>query len=134
MIESTIDEGADLNAFFHINQLKLRTSSWSSLQSRATICALAWVNLAVARPASVGDANGAEHRRISFVLEQYSIDRSFINSRCLCVARWKEAFDARGTMGDMVVPKVLLEATHEDTLVRTSLNVSRVKQLTLVLY
>ncbi|CAD6581453.1 MAG: hypothetical protein CYPHOPRED_001577 [Cyphobasidiales sp. Tagirdzhanova-0007] len=35
---------------------------------------------------------------------------------CLCVARWKEAFDARGTMGDMVVPKVLLEATHEDTL------------------
>lgn len=36
---------------------------------------------------------------------------------CLCVARWKEAFSARDRLGDKVVPKVLLEATHKDTLV-----------------
>lgn len=31
---------------------------------------------------------------------------------CLCVDRWREAFDARGQEGEGVVPKVDLAATH----------------------
>lgn len=45
--------------------------------------------------------------------------------RCLCVTRWKDAFLARDKLGDQVVPKVLLEATHADTLV-SYLEVSRI--------
>lgn len=36
---------------------------------------------------------------------------------CLCAARWKEAFDVKGRLGDSVVPKVILEATHQAALV-----------------
>ena len=42
---------------------------------------------------------------------------SFKSARCLCVTRWKEAYLARDKLGDKVVPKVILEATHKDTLV-----------------
>lgn len=35
---------------------------------------------------------------------------------CLCVSRWKEAFDARTGDGDRKVPKVVLEATNERAL------------------
>lgn len=42
---------------------------------------------------------------------------------CLCVARWKEAFDAG------VAPPVILEATHELALQTVSLEELRTKQL-----
>jgi uncharacterized protein (DUF2237 family) len=35
---------------------------------------------------------------------------------CLCVNRWKEAFDARTGMDDKKVPKVVLKATNESAL------------------
>ncbi|QIW97553.1 hypothetical protein AMS68_003071 [Peltaster fructicola] len=37
---------------------------------------------------------------------------------CLCVTRWKEAFDARKSdpAGDKIVPKVFLNATNEKAL------------------
>ena len=41
---------------------------------------------------------------------------AMLSPRCLCVTRWKEAFKARDALGDKVVPKVMLEATHQDTL------------------
>lgn len=36
---------------------------------------------------------------------------------CLCVTRWKDAFMAADKLGEKVVPKVILDATHQDTLV-----------------
>jgi uncharacterized protein (DUF2237 family) len=35
---------------------------------------------------------------------------------CLCVNRWREAFEARSGDGDRKVPKVVLEATNERAL------------------
>ncbi|EMD86958.1 hypothetical protein COCC4DRAFT_171808 [Bipolaris maydis ATCC 48331] len=35
---------------------------------------------------------------------------------CLCVSRWKEAFDARTGLDDKKVPKVVLKATNEKAL------------------
>lgn len=35
---------------------------------------------------------------------------------CLCVSRWKEAFDARTGEGDKKVPKIVLKATNERAL------------------
>jgi uncharacterized protein (DUF2237 family) len=35
---------------------------------------------------------------------------------CLCVARWKEAFDARTGEGDRKVPQVVLKATNKRAL------------------
>jgi uncharacterized protein (DUF2237 family) len=35
---------------------------------------------------------------------------------CLCVNRWKEAFDARTGDGDKKVPKIVLKATNERAL------------------
>ena len=35
---------------------------------------------------------------------------------CLCVSRWKEAFDARKSDTDPVVPRVVLKATNERAL------------------
>jgi uncharacterized protein (DUF2237 family) len=35
---------------------------------------------------------------------------------CLCVSRWKEAFDARTGMDDKKVPKIVLKATNERAL------------------
>ena len=35
---------------------------------------------------------------------------------CLCVSRWKEAFDARSGPDDKKVPKVVLKATNEKAL------------------
>ncbi|PSN67218.1 hypothetical protein BS50DRAFT_386014 [Corynespora cassiicola Philippines] len=35
---------------------------------------------------------------------------------CLCVSRWKEAFDARTGDADPKVPKVVLRATNESAL------------------
>eukprot|EP01087_Luapelamoeba_hula_P004875 TRINITY_DN1486_c0_g1_i1.p2 TRINITY_DN1486_c0_g1~~TRINITY_DN1486_c0_g1_i1.p2 ORF type:complete len:107 (+),score=30.89 TRINITY_DN1486_c0_g1_i1:323-643(+) len=35
---------------------------------------------------------------------------------CLCVSRWKEAYDARGEQGEEVVPKVVLRATNKKAL------------------
>lgn len=35
---------------------------------------------------------------------------------CLCVARWKEAFDARSGDDDKKVPKVVLGATNQRAL------------------
>lgn len=35
---------------------------------------------------------------------------------CLCVSRWKEAFDARTGQDDKKVPKVVLKATNEKAL------------------
>ncbi|KAF2735764.1 hypothetical protein EJ04DRAFT_434306, partial [Polyplosphaeria fusca] len=35
---------------------------------------------------------------------------------CLCVSRWKEAFEARAADGDRVVPRVVLGATNERAL------------------
>ena len=35
---------------------------------------------------------------------------------CLCVSRWKEAFDARTGQDDKKVPKVVLKATNETAL------------------
>ncbi|KAL1296590.1 hypothetical protein AAFC00_000086 [Neodothiora populina] len=40
---------------------------------------------------------------------------------CLCVSRWKEAFDARGKEGDKIVPKIFLNATNEKALNKVSL-------------
>ncbi|THX24263.1 hypothetical protein D6D12_07803 [Aureobasidium pullulans] len=40
---------------------------------------------------------------------------------CLCVSRWKEAFDARGKEGDKIVPKIFLNATNEKALDKVSL-------------
>lgn len=40
---------------------------------------------------------------------------------CLCVSRWKEAFDARGEFGDSVVPKIFLNATNESALKKVEL-------------
>lgn len=41
---------------------------------------------------------------------------------CLCVTRWKEAFDARGKEGDQIVPKVFLNATNEKALNKVSMD------------
>lgn len=41
---------------------------------------------------------------------------------CLCVSRWKEAFDARGKEGDKIVPKVFLNATNEKALNKVSMD------------
>jgi len=41
---------------------------------------------------------------------------------CLCASRWQEAYDARKTEGEGIVPKVNLEATHEKTLETISLD------------
>ncbi|KAF1353786.1 hypothetical protein BDV97DRAFT_375679 [Delphinella strobiligena] len=41
---------------------------------------------------------------------------------CLCVTRWKEAFDARGKEGDKIVPKVFLNATNEKALNKVSMD------------
>ncbi|KAI4756094.1 hypothetical protein E4T52_11786 [Aureobasidium sp. EXF-3400] len=52
---------------------------------------------------------------------------------CLCVSRWKEAFDARGKEGDKIVPKyaetspgewrvIFLNATNEKALDKVSLD------------
>jgi uncharacterized protein (DUF2237 family) len=35
---------------------------------------------------------------------------------CLCVNRWKEAFDARTGEGDKKVPKIVMKATNERAL------------------
>lgn len=35
---------------------------------------------------------------------------------CLCVSRWKEAFDARTGLDDKKVPKIVLKATNERAL------------------
>ncbi|KAF2713694.1 hypothetical protein K504DRAFT_370700, partial [Pleomassaria siparia CBS 279.74] len=35
---------------------------------------------------------------------------------CLCVSRWREAFDARKSDDDKVVPRVVLKATNERAL------------------
>ena len=35
---------------------------------------------------------------------------------CLCVGRWKEAFDARTGADDKKVPQVVLKATNEKAL------------------
>lgn len=35
---------------------------------------------------------------------------------CLCVARWKEAFDARSGDDDKKVPKIVLSATNQRAL------------------
>lgn len=35
---------------------------------------------------------------------------------CLCASRWREAFDARKSDEDKIVPKVYLGATHEKAL------------------
>lgn len=40
---------------------------------------------------------------------------------CLCVTRWKEAFDARKSDDDKVVPKVVLGATNEKALGKVGL-------------
>ncbi|CAA9966937.1 hypothetical protein CFE70_010370 [Pyrenophora teres f. teres 0-1] len=40
---------------------------------------------------------------------------------CLCVSRWKEAFDARTGQDDKKVPKVVLNATNEKALTRVKL-------------
>ncbi|KAL7414582.1 hypothetical protein BDY24DRAFT_385744 [Mrakia frigida] len=40
---------------------------------------------------------------------------------CLCVERWKEAFQAKGRFGDDIVPKVDLAATHIDALKTVSI-------------
>lgn len=40
---------------------------------------------------------------------------------CLCVSRWREAFDARKNDSDPVVPKVFLSATNEKALGKVSL-------------
>ncbi|KAI1510965.1 hypothetical protein A1F97_10349 [Pyrenophora tritici-repentis] len=40
---------------------------------------------------------------------------------CLCVSRWKEAFDARTGHDDKKVPKVVLKATNEKALARVTL-------------
>ncbi|GAB7344176.1 hypothetical protein MBLNU457_2068t1 [Dothideomycetes sp. NU457] len=41
---------------------------------------------------------------------------------CLCVSRWREAFDARGQMGDKIVPKIFLNATNEQALNKVSMD------------
>lgn len=41
---------------------------------------------------------------------------------CLCVSRWREAFDARGREGDKIVPKIFLNATNEKALGKVSLD------------
>lgn len=41
---------------------------------------------------------------------------------CLCLSRWKEAFDARTGPHDKKVPKVVLKATNEKALRGVSLN------------
>ncbi|KAM0719994.1 hypothetical protein Q7P37_004129 [Cladosporium fusiforme] len=43
---------------------------------------------------------------------------------CLCVSRWKEAFDARKNhpQGDQIVPKIFLNATNEKALGKVSLD------------
>merc|ERR1712225_185305 len=46
---------------------------------------------------------------------------------CLCVTRWKEAFKASDKLGPQVVPKVLLEATHMDTL-KSGISLSELKE------
>ncbi|KAI5209431.1 hypothetical protein E4T39_00877 [Aureobasidium subglaciale] len=33
---------------------------------------------------------------------------------CLCVSRWKEAFDARGKEGDKIVPKYVKDRLNQD--------------------
>lgn len=40
---------------------------------------------------------------------------------CLCVSRWKEAFDNRTGDGDKKVPKVVLKATNERALEKVRL-------------
>lgn len=76
------------------------------------------------------------HMRICFILKHYAgiITNEFLDFSaargndlrqagltegckwCLCVSRWKEAFDARIGDDDKKVPKVVLKATNERAL------------------
>ncbi len=40
---------------------------------------------------------------------------------CLCASRWREAFEARKTDEDKVVPKVFLSATNEKALSKVTM-------------
>ncbi|PRP84382.1 hypothetical protein PROFUN_08247 [Planoprotostelium fungivorum] len=48
---------------------------------------------------------------------------------CLCVSRWKEAYDARKEEGEAVVPRLDLEATHQKTLETVDLDILKKYQL-----
>ncbi|KAK9897708.1 hypothetical protein P389DRAFT_169729 [Cystobasidium minutum MCA 4210] len=47
---------------------------------------------------------------------------------CLCVTRWKEAFLNKDKFGDKIVPRVILEATHKDTLEKSDVTLDMLKQ------